>query len=434
MARTFVIRHGSSVAHAPTAADAAELMQRLSTPSTTHPIGDDVVRSKLAAVNARLLLLLKEEGLTYSGLGQADKCLRRNVGSHLARKAASLHAAWSEVRHIHELDVDCVVESFRSALRASPAMPAVRVKNNRNLLMEQEPEQYDIYGASNVDDVVEPQVPSDVYRAAVLTEDSDSNSRSCTLAFDSPPGGVPSFCISTPSRSSDSQAATRGEGAAADSEAWVDGPGTGHIANQAADDAPAKHELSIRDVLSNTSDAAQPALGTGWLPMKLNFDFPEHFGCEEGLCGLCVSNCPQDCQHSRTVKQSIDTSARRARREVLFGLRSAAPEMLTVEALSYKELDSNTKPVDNIPATAETAELSPPEPRGRPRSIPPDLRVGRMGVCSMHERNRSWCDLLIADGNMAAYGAFICKDGATCSVPEVYERNRAKAKRSKDKA
>jgi hypothetical protein len=92
----------------------------------TDGIKDSDIIAKLAVVNQGLLQVIADEcGKRFSGLGKADTTIRRVVGSTWARRAASLHSAHAEVRHIHELDPATVVGQFRTDIKR-----AIRAKQS----------------------------------------------------------------------------------------------------------------------------------------------------------------------------------------------------------------------------------------------------------------------------------------------------------------
>jgi len=115
MARSIAIRHGKTVGHFGSAADAADFALRLTA-------GDSiVVDSCIARVGKTCLEMVEKKlGQTYSGLGKTIGPLR-NVSDPLASKTANaLNEAMGLVRHLTELGETAFVEKFRVALDSPP--------------------------------------------------------------------------------------------------------------------------------------------------------------------------------------------------------------------------------------------------------------------------------------------------------------------------
>ena len=116
----YTVRTGHTVIHCASAAAVRDLIAELRPMQGNVPMvqtggtQDSAIIAKLAVVNQGLLQVIADEcGKTFSGLGKADTTIRRLVGNKWSKRAASMHAAYSEVRHIHELDPDAFVGQFR---------------------------------------------------------------------------------------------------------------------------------------------------------------------------------------------------------------------------------------------------------------------------------------------------------------------------------
>ena len=89
-----------------------------------------MIVGKHSYVNSGLLDVLdKESAGKLSGLGKAATTIRKSLGNACSRKASSLHAVLSEVRHIHELDPDDVIDKFSDYIKAE----AIRCKDASQL-------------------------------------------------------------------------------------------------------------------------------------------------------------------------------------------------------------------------------------------------------------------------------------------------------------
>ena len=127
----FTVRHGGFVVHCKDADALSAALVRLKQLDLqdVETVTDPIIRTKLMEADARLLAAVNADlGQQCSGLGVADKLIRKAVGNRMAKKIADVHTAWNVVRHIGELDAEGMIASFRSAVRErkvpEPASPA----------------------------------------------------------------------------------------------------------------------------------------------------------------------------------------------------------------------------------------------------------------------------------------------------------------------